>query len=78
MAQALELLDRCYHTYFDRGYNSGGVAEIVAGDLTADTCDVATLTEVITMTENVQAFVRGTGGQSADYTSTMNKARFDV
>jgi hypothetical protein len=72
-------LPELYGAYFDCGWNSGGVNQIVDADLSDQySLSAADLGAFITLVEQLVKLL-GSGSEAianADYAATLNKARF--
>jgi len=68
--------DYLYEVYFDRGYNSGGADEIVAGDLVGTEFEgmpISVLTDVITAINQYKNYFDNSAVTTGDYGSSYRK-----
>lgn len=72
-------VDDIFQTYFDKGFNSGGADELVAGDLTGTPWDGAvTMTEIgntVTGFEQYLKFMDNEAVTTGDYSGVFNAVK---
>lgn len=79
LAKAAPQFQWLFETYFDRGYNVGGVNPLLAVDVPAELqITAADIGAFITLAENVGKFLSNQAAFQSDYGATLNKLRVDI
>jgi hypothetical protein len=78
LALAFDTANALVNVYFDRGYGTGGAAEISADDLAAVGLTPANIASAITLFQQLQAFRNGGAVYATDYDATLNQLRQDI
>jgi len=75
---AFDSANTLINAYFDRGYGTGGAAEISADDLAAVGLTPANIASAITLFQQLQNLRNGLAVAAADYDATLNQLRQDI
>jgi hypothetical protein len=76
--QSFDAANSLVSIYFDRGYGSGGSAEITPSDLVVEGISPANIASAITLFQQLQLLRSGGAVAVADYDATLNLLRRDL
>lgn len=79
LAQVSNDFEDLVSAFFDRGYNSGGVNEILDGDISTGLgISASDVSSAITLAQQLANFLNNAAISTGDYDVTLNKLRTDI
>lgn len=76
LAQVREKLKEIEGTYFDLGFNSGGVDELIDANIASFNFDASDVGSFITLVQQLSNFFDNSAVATGDYGATVNAIRF--